>query len=267
MAKKNIKKEIVNLVNSLRMNYQKKINNTYIWFSVSHDAIGALRFDEDLLNKSKISVPSFQKGKKVNRNKEDIISVLNNAYDKEFLQTIFSHLTSQMESFFYDLIEGVLLIDNRRIKIKSNKIKLMESLNVETILNSENYSSVIKKIIDANLISVFYASPEKQLEYINQIFSISNDEKLEIYIKKWKEFKAARDIIIHNNGIINEVYISKAGEYARGKCGEELIIQKLDIEDLVKHLKSIIGKLCSSIKNENTDKTDKTAQVSKAENN
>lgn len=254
MVAKNINSEIITLANSLRAKYQKKLNNTFIWFSLSHDAIGEARNNEDFISQSRIEVPSLRSGKTVKRKKEDLISILTTAYDKELIYTIFSHLTSQMEHFLYELIEGVLLIDNRRIKLKTNKIKFIDSIDVGTILNADGHVDIIKKIIDANLMAVFYASPDKQFEYINTVFSIENDEKLDKYIQKWKEFKAARDIIIHNNGIINELYIKKSGEYARGEVGEELLINKDDVGDLLKYLKSIIGKLCTNIKNTNKNK-------------
>jgi hypothetical protein len=39
MSNIEINKKVTNLVNGLRTQYQRKINNTYIWFSISHDAI------------------------------------------------------------------------------------------------------------------------------------------------------------------------------------------------------------------------------------
>ena len=90
-----------------------------------------------------------------------------------------------MESFFYDLLQGILLIDNRLIKIKTNKIKFIESMDVNYILDNNDYQTVIKKVIESNLISVFYASPDKQIEYIQKVFSIEFDEKLTQYFEKW----------------------------------------------------------------------------------
>ena len=155
-----------------------------------------------------------------------------------------------MESFFYDLLQGILLIDNRRIKIKTNKIKFIESMDVNYILDNNDYQTVIKKVIESNLISVFYASPDKQIEYIQKVFSIEFDEKLTQYFEKWKEFKAARDIIMHNDGIINETYLKKSGTLSRGAIGDDLKINNNDIENIVIYSKSIVGKLCSLIKKE-----------------
>ena len=49
MSNIEINKKVTNLVNGLRTQYQRKINNTYIWFSISHDAIDAARKNDDFL--------------------------------------------------------------------------------------------------------------------------------------------------------------------------------------------------------------------------
>ena len=254
MSNIEINKKVTNLVNGLRTQYQRKINNTYIWFSISHDAIDAARKNDDFLNQKRIFVPSLgvngKKHKAIARSKEKLINVLDEAYDRDLSHMLFTYIVAQMESFFYDLLQGILLIDNRRIKIKTNKIKFIESMDVNYILDNNDYQTVIKKVIESNLISVFYASPDKQIEYIQKVFSIEFDEKLTQYFEKWKEFKAARDIIMHNDGIINETYLKKSGTLSRGVIGDDLKINNDDIENLVIYSKSIVGKLCSLIKKE-----------------
>lgn len=43
-------------------------------------------------------------------------------------------------------------------------------------------------------------------------------------IDKLAEIKASRDIFVHNNGIVNETYVAKAGNLARGTVGQRLDI-------------------------------------------
>ncbi len=43
-------------------------------------------------------------------------------------------------------------------------------------------------------------------------------------IENFAEMKASRDILVHNRGIVNEMYSSKAGRYARCVVDEKLEI-------------------------------------------
>jgi hypothetical protein len=40
------------------------------------------------------------------------------------------------------------------------------------------------------------------------------------------EIKASRDILVHNNGVVNATYVGKAGRLARYQDGEKLEIPK-----------------------------------------
>lgn len=62
------------------------------------------------------------------------------------------------------------------------------------------------------------------------------------------ECKATRDIIVHNAGIINKIYIEKTGSNARGIIGEEIVIDKLYFENLLVLSKSLIGIMVNQAK-------------------
>jgi hypothetical protein len=64
----------------------------------------------------------------------------------------------------------------------------------------------------------------------------------------WSEIKATRDIIVHNNGVINDKYIEKAGSAARGDVGDTI---QVDIEyfgSSAATMKSLIGRISSQLK-------------------
>ena len=70
---------------------------------------------------------------------------------------------------------------------------------------------------------MLYASPAEYFKHLEEIlsFTIDDDSKL-----KYIELKAARDLLVHNAGIINDVYILKVGDQARGARGELVRINK-----------------------------------------
>ena len=61
-----------------------------------------------------------------------------------------------------------------------------------------------------------FAKPKDYIDAFRKILSINlNDDLVSDYI----EIKASRDIIVHNLGEINKLYIDKAGSKARGVDG------------------------------------------------
>jgi hypothetical protein len=101
------------------------------------------------------------------------------------------------------------------------------------------------------LSNIFYSSPEKQFEYLQRVVGIEVDERIEILFNKWKEYKATRDLIVHNHGIINEVYLFKADKNARGSIGDSVVITDEYIDTLVAESKSLIGSITTSLQRQN----------------
>lgn len=70
-------------------------------------------------------------------------------------------------------------------------------------------------------------------------------------IEKISEAKAARDILVHNSGKVNQIYIDKSGNAARFKIGDQidmsgeytLNVWTLFIEVLTENIDLIISKL------------------------
>ena len=94
------------------------------------------------------------------------------------------------------------------------------------------------------MISLFYARPSAQFEYLEKVTSVVLDDELK---DKWIENKATRDLIVHNSGLINKLYIKKSGNSARGKEGDRIVVDKQYLEASMANMKSLIGKICSQI--------------------
>lgn len=57
----------------------------------------------------------------------------------------------------------------------------------------------------------------------------------------WKAPKATRDLVVHNGGIVNELYLQKAGEKARGKRGDQLVVNKKYFYGALAKMKKVSG--------------------------
>lgn len=236
------------LAGKLRTTYHKKINDTYIWTSIATSAIIEASANDEFLSKESIKVPTrSSKMKEIKRDKQALSNILEAAVKYDFNHSILTYLIAQIEAYFSDLIYGVLKIDNRRLKTKVNGINHTKTITVDEIINADSIESIIDELINKELISIFYASPEKQFEYLRLILGIEFDEKIEILFNKYIEYKASRDIVVHSSGIINDIYLKKSQENARGNIGDVLIIDENYLHNLAADSKSLIGKLSSAL--------------------
>ena len=106
-----------------------------------------------------------------------------------------------------------------------NGINMQSEINIIDFLNNSK-EEMIEKIIDQKVDNLFYASPKKQLEYLDGALGITICEDSWY---KWIEYKARRDVIIHNNGIINDVYLSKVNGYGKFINGDEVFFDKKEL--------------------------------------
>ncbi len=88
-----------------------------------------------------------------------------------------------------------------------------------------------------------FGKPSDYLDKAEKVLAIELDTDL---VRSFIEIKASRDIIIHNNGVINKVYVEKAGEKRRGEVGDELAIDQDYFRQVIITLKKLSGSIQSN---------------------
>ncbi|CAO3941605.1 hypothetical protein [Achromobacter mucicolens] len=83
-----------------------------------------------------------------------------------------------------------------------------------------------------------FAKPSEYIKKLTKVLAIPIDVGL---VSDFLEIKASREIIIHNNGRINKLYVEKAGEKARGKIGDELTVDHAYFRHVIVKLKRLSG--------------------------
>ena len=83
---------------------------------------------------------------------------------------------------------------------------------------------------------VFYAEPKDYLSYFESITGVVIPETLFL---SFVETKATRDLIIHNSGKVNDLYLRKSGKSARGKPGTIIPLNEDYFGNCISVMKSI----------------------------
>ena len=238
------KEEFRKHIGKLRTDNHKLLNDTFIWCNVALGALMEAEKNENFINSRKFNVPSRRQGKEIKRKPEQVKQIIRKAYNKDLLFSVFTFVVAQFEGFLSDIIRYYLKFDPRRIKTNVQGINHNKKIEISEIIDSENKDSIIDLIIEKEVISIFYASPQKLKEYLEKVFSVEIDKTL---WANWIEFKATRDLIVHNHGIINDIYLDKVGDNARGVKWE---IIKVDLEyfkGALADIKSLIGRISNQI--------------------
>jgi len=119
------------------------------------------------------------------------------------------------------IIEALLGDIVRIIILKyPNKIGSKRSVKSIDVLNCESIEEIHLKIANCILNELSYKSPTDFAEESRKILSVNLLECPAYH--RYIEVKATRDIHIHNLGIVNELYLSKASTHVRAQLGEYL---------------------------------------------
>lgn len=239
-----MKSQYYQRIGELRKKYQKSINNLFIWSSINIAALKEAKNNKAFLNQQHYPITSRRRDKQVDRSEHDVLQLINNALDYEYYYSIFAYAVAQCEGFIFDVIKETLLNDNRKLKISINGINFCKNVEVNDVIDASNKDEIINNIIEKNLTSIFYAAPKYQLEYLKKITSVKNIDEIFDF---WVEIKATRDIIIHNQGIVNETYLIKSGNKARESLNKQIIIDENYFNQSLANIKSLIGKIASDI--------------------
>lgn len=234
-------------IGALRGVHQKSLNNIFIWTSFARGALDTAKDDAAFLKQKRFKVPSNVRDKKVDRTTVQLREIAERAVSKEIYYSVFVYAVAQVEAFIGDILFEVLSFDNRRIKTRIKGIDHTSKIDISEIIDASSREEIISGIINKELASLFYAAPVLQMEYFQSVAGITIPDEL---VGQWIEIKATRDIIVHNSGVANSVYLKKANADARAKAGEPLPMDEKYFANAIASMKSLIGKSTSLIQKE-----------------
>jgi hypothetical protein len=128
----------------------------------------------------------------------------------------FQHFLSLFEDFFFELLRCWLVTYPASLSKKQ--------VEMSAILKAPDKSAIVLTVVDRELNELKYERLADWFEYLERLAKLGCPTADEI--ETLAEIKASRDILVHNNGIANATYVSKAGSRARCKDGEKLEISE-----------------------------------------
>jgi hypothetical protein len=170
------------------------------------------------------------------------LSIKASNYVKDQLtEATFQQFLSIFESYFFDLLRLWLLAYPRSLAGKQ--------VDFRAILDAPDKDAITVLVVNKELNEVLYNRPTGWFTYLEERLNIgcpTTDE-----INRIGEAKATRDVLIHNRGVANRTYLSKAGTLARYQEGQRLKIP----EDYHRQTWELLRKVISDISDATIVKT------------
>jgi hypothetical protein len=184
--------------------------------------------------KKPYAVPS--KGKPIvsHRRDDDIAQVYQAQIDRGIFETNIVSIVSRTEAY----IQECLSIAIKKYPKKLSLIAEKSGVPIEMLLANESRDDIIHQYIALRCESMMFGTPKEYLQKVEKVLAITIDQDV---LDKYIEIKASRDIIVHNSGTINKMYVEKAGPARRGEIGDELEIDSSYYRQVLVTVKSLSG--------------------------
>ncbi|HEX5445011.1 MAG TPA: hypothetical protein VFW87_14330 [Pirellulales bacterium] len=136
-------------------------------------------------------------------------------YITEYLTaSTFQQFVLLFEDFVFDLLRSWLAA--YPASFSSKQVSMAE------VLKAPDISAIVSAAIDKELNDLKYKRVAEWFSYLARLAQLGCPDPSEI--EQIAEIKASRDVLVHNHGVANATYVSKAGASARFKEGEKLLI-------------------------------------------
>jgi hypothetical protein len=126
----------------------------------------------------------------------------------------FQHFVSLFEDFVFGLLRSWLAAYPAGLSSKQ--------IDMAGVLAAPDKGAIVLLIVDKELNDLKYKRLAEWFAYLDRLANLgcpTSDQ-----IEQLAEIKASRDVLAHNNGIVNSTYVTKSGNRARYQNGEKLEI-------------------------------------------
>ncbi len=151
---------------------------------------------------------------KTSLNEERLLGRLQLYVTDYLIPFTFQHFVLLFENFFFELLHYWLAAYPASLSKKQ--------VEMSAVLKAPDKDAIVLTVVEQELNKLKYKRLADWFEYLKALTNIDFLNPAEI--EELSEIKASRDILVHNNGVANATYVSKAGSRARYKDGDKLEI-------------------------------------------
>ena len=216
------------------------LNNIYVINTLSCNALGSARQQfTSAGGKLDFEVPSIS-GERViaARRRNKILQLLTQAIDRDLTAQALVAAVALTENYFADMLRLVFRGYPKKLAGEDKTVDL------NLVLDAASIDEVLSAVIERQIHSVFYERPEKYFKFVESVLSVTIDRTLR---ESYAEYKATRDVLVHNEGVINITYLRKAGAHARGRERDVIALDDAYFDVAIATMKKLIQSVYSQL--------------------
>jgi len=219
----------------------RTLNNIYVMNTIARSSLKEARNDlrSDRLKRLNFEVPTVS-GETITiaKRKTKVLSLLDEAIERDLYSQSIITAVAVTEAYLVRSLTTILIWFPDKLSPEQKKIDL------SLVLESDDINEVILRVVQRQVYFVFYASPLKYFEYMEKAFAFELPQEVK---EQYAEIKATRDILVHNSGEVNDLYLSKAGDRARADEEELVPLDAEYFEQSIRTMKSLVIKVCTKL--------------------
>jgi hypothetical protein len=225
---------------SLQNKIVRELNNAHIFLEQAQPLlIEAKAKYENSKSKAdrRYYVPSVERRKFAKRTDAELKDIYAHFTSNGLFEAFLVNSVSQFESFLADVIIKFLTHYPLRITETVQGMPACPNISPRDLVAAANKDELLQRVFSDHVDNVFRQRPSLYMAYLAKLLSVKTDPSFADYY----EVCATRDLVVHNNGIANALYIEKAGAKARGALGQKIAVDKDYYYDALAKLKKVSG--------------------------
>lgn len=225
------------LFNKPRTRTVRAINNIYVLNVVSINALLDIKDEYEGGKRKSIGfiVPGVKgDGIVAKRKRESILQLLDSAIYRDLYKQSIIHGVAIIEDYLSVSLRTVLRWFPEKIA------KLQKSINITSVISYSNVNDLLLYIIDKQINELLYASPKEYFKSLEEILAIHINDDVK---DRYSEIKATRDLLVHNNGEVNETYARKSGAEARAIIGQNIPVDESYFDSCISTFKDLVKEI------------------------
>jgi hypothetical protein len=183
------------------------------------------------------SVPYSGRVKLARRNAAEIRAIFQRYTATGLYESFLVSSMATFESFLGDLLLEFLKEYPLRVTERVPGIPTCPDVPASALIRARDKDLLLQSIMEQHVQNVFRQRPQSYLRYLITLIGIEDDSSFAAFY----EVAATRDLVVHNRLIVNELYLEKAGDKARGALGDRIIVDKAYFDQAIGIMKRVSG--------------------------
>jgi hypothetical protein len=164
---------------------------------------------------------------------ESIITELDTELSNNNLKGLFVLGVSHFEVLLSDLLKRIVLLHPDSLGVLNGKNKEAENVKYEVSVDNLVSGDVTANIIENKINKLCFDNIEAIIKKLTEV--LKYDSK--INIDKVVEIKETRNLLLHNNLIVNDFYLNKTKSIKRAeKKGEQLLLDRIYVKEAIEYI-------------------------------